>query len=42
MTLRRATGEAAFAADLARPDTLHLAILRSTLAHARVAGADLA
>jgi putative selenate reductase molybdopterin-binding subunit len=41
MTLRRATGEAAFAADLTRPDTLHLAIRRSPVAHARVVRADL-
>jgi len=41
MTLRRATGEAAFAADLTRPDTLHLAIRRSPHAHARVTGCDL-
>jgi putative selenate reductase molybdopterin-binding subunit len=41
VTLRRATGEAAFAADLTRPDTLHLAIRRSPHAHARVAGVDL-
>lgn len=40
MTLRRATGEAAFAADLVRPGTLHLAIRRSPLAHARVVGVD--
>lgn len=42
MTLRRATGEAAFAADLMKPGTLHLAVRRSPLAHARVRGSDLA
>jgi putative selenate reductase molybdopterin-binding subunit len=40
VTLRRATGEAAFAADFTRPDTLHLAIRRSPLAHGRVVAAD--
>jgi putative selenate reductase molybdopterin-binding subunit len=40
LTLRRATGEGAFAADLIRADGLHLAIRRSPRAHARVLGAD--
>jgi putative selenate reductase molybdopterin-binding subunit len=40
VTLRRATGEAAFAADFTRPETLHLAIRRSPLAHGRVVAAD--
>jgi putative selenate reductase molybdopterin-binding subunit len=42
MTLRRATGQAAFAGDLALPGTLHLALRRSPLAHARVARVDTA
>jgi putative selenate reductase molybdopterin-binding subunit len=42
VTLRRATGEAAFAADFTRPDTLHLAIRRSPLAHGRLVAADTA
>ena len=40
MSLRRATGQAAFAGDLALPGTLHLALRRSPLAHARVVRAD--
>jgi putative selenate reductase molybdopterin-binding subunit len=40
VTLRRATGEASFAADLTRPDTLHLALCRSPIAHARVTRCD--
>jgi len=40
VTLRRATGEAAFAGDLKRPGTLHVAIRRSPLAHGRVVGVD--
>jgi putative selenate reductase molybdopterin-binding subunit len=40
VTLRRATGEAAFAADLILAGGLHLAIRRSPLAHARVLGTD--
>ena len=40
MSLRRATGQAAFAGDLALPGTLHLALRRSPLAHARVASVD--
>jgi putative selenate reductase molybdopterin-binding subunit len=40
VTLRRVTGEAAFAADFVRPETLHLAIRRSPLAHGRVLAAD--
>lgn len=42
MSLRHATGQAAFAGDLALPGTLHLALRRSPLAHARVARADTA
>ncbi len=37
MSLRRATGQAAFAGDILLPGTLHLALRRSPLAHARVA-----
>jgi putative selenate reductase molybdopterin-binding subunit len=40
LSLRRATGQAAFAGDLALPGTLHLALRRSPLAHARVVRAD--
>ena len=40
MSLRRATGQASFAGDLALPGTLHLALRRSPLAHARVVRAD--
>ena len=40
MTLRRASGEAAFAGDLAQPSALHLAIRRSPLAHGRLVRAD--
>ena len=36
MSLRRATGQAAFAGDHALPGTLHLALRRSSSAHARV------
>jgi carbon-monoxide dehydrogenase large subunit len=35
------TGEARFTADLVVPGTLHLAIVRSTVAHARISGIDL-
>jgi putative selenate reductase molybdopterin-binding subunit len=42
VTLRRATGEAAFAGDIVRPDTLHVAICRSPVAHGRVVGVDVA
>jgi putative selenate reductase molybdopterin-binding subunit len=42
MTVRRATGEASFAGDLALPGTLHLALRRSPLAHARVTRVDAA
>ena len=37
VSLRRATGQAAFAGDILLPGTLHLALRRSPLAHARVA-----
>jgi CO/xanthine dehydrogenase Mo-binding subunit len=40
MSLRRATGQAAFAGDLALPGMLHLALRRSPFAHARVLRAD--
>jgi CO/xanthine dehydrogenase Mo-binding subunit len=40
VSLRRATGQASFVGDLALPGTLHLALRRSPLAHARVARAD--
>jgi putative selenate reductase molybdopterin-binding subunit len=40
MTLRRATGEVAFAADHALPGALHLVIRRSPMAHGRVVAAD--
>ena len=40
MSLRRATGQAAFAGDVLLPGTLHLALRRSPLAHARVVRAD--
>jgi putative selenate reductase molybdopterin-binding subunit len=40
VSLRRATGQASFAGDLALPGTLHLALRRSPLAHARVLRAD--
>jgi putative selenate reductase molybdopterin-binding subunit len=40
MTLRRASGEAAFAGDLAQPSALHLAVRRSPLAHGRLLRAD--
>lgn len=40
MSLRRATGQAAFAGDIALPGMLHLAVRRSPLARARVARAD--
>jgi putative selenate reductase molybdopterin-binding subunit len=42
LTLRRATGEAAFAGDLTRPGTLHVAIRRSPLAHGRIRDVDAA
>ena len=42
MTLRRASGEASFAADFVKPGALHLAIRRAPLAHARVVGTDAA
>jgi putative selenate reductase molybdopterin-binding subunit len=40
VSLRRATGQAAFAGDFLLPGTLHLALRRSPLAHARVVRAD--
>jgi putative selenate reductase molybdopterin-binding subunit len=40
MTLRRTSGEASFAGDLAQPSTLHLAVRRSPLAHGRLLRAD--
>jgi putative selenate reductase molybdopterin-binding subunit len=40
VSLRRATGQAAFAGDLTLPGMLHLALRRSPLAHARVLRAD--
>jgi len=40
VTLRRASGEAPFAADLEKPGALHLAIRRSPLAHGRVVRTD--
>ena len=40
MSLRRATGQAAFAGDILLPGTLHLALRRSPLAHARIVRAD--
>jgi CO/xanthine dehydrogenase Mo-binding subunit len=40
VSLRRATGQASFAGDLALPGTLHLALRRSPLARARVVRAD--
>jgi putative selenate reductase molybdopterin-binding subunit len=40
VSLRRATGQAAFAGDVLLPGTLHLALRRSPLAHARVVRAD--
>ena len=40
MSLRRATGQAAFAGVIALPGMLHLAVRRSPLAHARVVRAD--
>ncbi len=40
MSLRLATGQAAFAGDHALPGMLHLALRRSTTAHARVRAAD--
>lgn len=40
MSLRRATGQAAFAGDIALPGLLHLALRRSPHARARVASAD--
>jgi len=42
VSLRRATGQAAFAGDVLLPGTLHLALRRSPLAHARVVRADTA
>ncbi|HUL77319.1 MAG TPA: molybdopterin cofactor-binding domain-containing protein [Vicinamibacteria bacterium] len=42
MSLRRATGQTAFSGDLSLPGTLHLALRRSPLAHARVVRADAA
>jgi putative selenate reductase molybdopterin-binding subunit len=42
VSLRRATGQAAFAGDLTLPGTLYLALRRSPLAHARVVRADTA
>ncbi len=40
MSLRRATGQASFVGDVALPGTLHLAVRRSPLAHARVVRAE--
>jgi len=40
VTLRRATGEVAFAGDFMRPGALHLAIRRSPVAHGRVVASD--
>jgi putative selenate reductase molybdopterin-binding subunit len=40
VSLRRATGQAAFAGDILLPGTLHLALRRSPLAHARVVRSD--
>jgi putative selenate reductase molybdopterin-binding subunit len=40
VSLRRATGQTAFAGDLSLPGMLHLALRRSPLAHARVVRAD--
>ncbi len=40
MSLRLATGQAAFAGDHALPGMLHVALRRSTTAHARVRAAD--
>jgi len=40
VSLRRATGQAAFAGDVLLPGTLHLALRRSPLAHARVVRSD--
>ncbi len=40
MSLRRATGQASFVGDVAPPGTLHLALRRSPLAHARVVRAE--
>lgn len=40
MSLRRATGQTAFSGDVSLPGTLHLALRRSPVAHARVARAD--
>ena len=37
---RLVSGEATFSADVSLPGTLHLAIARSTLPHARIAGID--
>nr|MDA8208643.1 hypothetical protein [Actinomycetota bacterium] len=34
------TGEAKFSDDLAIPGALHMAVLRSTVAHARIASID--
>ena len=42
MSLRLATGQAAFAGDHALPGMLHVALRRSTAAHARVRAADTA
>jgi putative selenate reductase molybdopterin-binding subunit len=40
VSLRRATGQASFVGDITLPGTLHLALRRSPLAHARVARAE--
>jgi CO/xanthine dehydrogenase Mo-binding subunit len=40
VSLRRATGQAAFAGDIVLPGTMHLALRRSPLAHARVVRAS--
>ena len=42
MSMRRATGQSAFAGDHAQPGTLHLALRRSPNAHARVVRATTA
>jgi putative selenate reductase molybdopterin-binding subunit len=42
VSLRRATGQTAFAGDYSLPGTLHLALRRSPLAHARVVRCDAA
>jgi putative selenate reductase molybdopterin-binding subunit len=40
VSLRRATGQASFVGDVALPGTLHLALRRSRVAHARVTRSD--